>query len=84
MSVDEVMTGQVHRAVMGGVDEVGLHHGVVGMVHGIGCVDYIHLEEEKTHHTFRKSAVMVNERGHRLQSCYEYEVNDKRSLIPPL
>lgn len=43
MSVDQVVTGQVHRGVMHRVDEVWLHHGVVGMLHGIGGVDDIHL-----------------------------------------
>lgn len=26
------------------VNKVGLHHGVVGMLHGIGCVYHIHLQ----------------------------------------
>lgn len=29
---------------MHGVNEVGLNHGTVNMLHRIGCVDYIHLE----------------------------------------
>lgn len=44
MSVDQVVTGQIHRGMMDGVNEIGLHHGVVSMLHGTGCVDYIHLE----------------------------------------
>lgn len=47
MSVDQVVTGQIHRGVMHGVDEVGLHHGVVGVLHGIGCVNHIYLQQQK-------------------------------------
>lgn len=28
------------------VDEVGLNHGVVGMLYRVGCMDNIYLEEE--------------------------------------
>lgn len=48
MSVDQVVTGQIHRGVMHRVNEVGLHHGVVGVLHGIGRVDHIHLQRVKT------------------------------------
>lgn len=51
MSVDQVVTGQIHRGMMHRVNEVGLHHGIVGMLHRIGCVDYIHLERMKTRNT---------------------------------
>lgn len=46
MSVDQVVTGQIHRGVMHGVDEVGLHHGVVGVLHRIGCVNHIYLQKK--------------------------------------
>lgn len=46
MSIDQVVTRQIHRGVMHGVNEVGLHHGVVGVLHGVGCVDDVHLERE--------------------------------------
>lgn len=49
MSVDQIMPRQIHRGVMDRVDEVGLHHGIVGMLHGTGCVDYINLERNKDH-----------------------------------
>lgn len=32
---------------MHGVNEVGLHHCIIGMLHRIGCVDYIHLKRMK-------------------------------------
>ena len=51
MCVDQVVTGQVHRGVMHGVDEAGLHHGVVGVLHRIGRVDHIHLDDESKSHT---------------------------------
>lgn len=44
MGVDQVVTGQIHRGVVHRVDEVGLHHGVVGVLHGIGCVYHVDLE----------------------------------------
>lgn len=46
MSIDQVVPGQIHRGVVHGVNEVGLHHGVVGVLHRIGCVDNIDLQEE--------------------------------------
>lgn len=51
MSVDQVMTRQIHRSMMHGVNKVGLHHGIVSMLHWIGCVDYIHLERIQTTNT---------------------------------
>lgn len=51
MSVDQVVTRQIHRGMMHGVNEVGLHHGIVGMLHRIGCVDYVHLERIKGKNT---------------------------------
>lgn len=48
MGVDQVVTGQIHRGVMHGVNKVGLHHGVVGVLHGIGRVDHIYLQRVKT------------------------------------
>lgn len=30
------------------VNEVWLNHGIVGMLHRIGCVDNIHLQKEET------------------------------------
>lgn len=53
MSVDQVVAGQIHRGVVHRVDEVGLHHGVVGVIHGVGCVDHIHLTEIKRGQTMR-------------------------------
>lgn len=47
MSIDQVVTGQIHRGVVHGVNEVGLHHGVVGVLHGIGRVDNIHLRKKE-------------------------------------
>lgn len=43
MSVDQVVSGQVHRGVVHWVDEIGLHHGIISMVHGVGCVDHTDL-----------------------------------------
>lgn len=44
MGVDQVVTGQIHRGVVHRVDEVGLHHCVVGVLHGIGRVYHVDLE----------------------------------------
>ena len=54
MSVSQVVTRQIHRCMVHRVNEVGLHHGIVGMLHRIGCVDYIHLEtiENKNRHLY--------------------------------
>lgn len=51
MSIDQVVPRQVHRGMVHRVNKVGLHHGIVGMLHRIGCVDYIHLERGKSKHT---------------------------------
>lgn len=47
MSIDQVVTGQIHRGVMHGVNEVGLHHGVVGVLHRIGRVNHIYLQKKQ-------------------------------------
>lgn len=47
MSIDQVVTGQVHGGVMHRVNEVGLHHGVVGVLHRIGRVNHIYLQGKK-------------------------------------
>lgn len=48
MSVDQVVTRQIHRGMVDGVYEVGLHHGVVSVLRRTGRVDNIHLERIKT------------------------------------
>lgn len=60
MSVNQVVTRQIHRGMMHGVNEVGLHHGIVGMLHRIGCVDYIHLESKKQKHACMRSQNAVD------------------------
>lgn len=47
MSIDQVVTRQIHRGVVHGVNEVGLHHGVVGVLHRIGRVNNIHLRKKR-------------------------------------
>lgn len=59
MSVDQVVPGQIQRGVMHRVDEVGLHHGVVGLLHRISCVDYINLERIQTQ-SFTKSCRQIS------------------------
>lgn len=51
MSIDQVVPRQVHGGMVHRVNKVGLHHGIVGMLHRIGCVDYIHLERGKSKNT---------------------------------
>lgn len=58
MSVDQVVTRQIHGGMMDGVNEIGLHHGVVSMLHGTGCVDYIHLETENANR--QQSQTLIN------------------------
>lgn len=55
MSIDQVVTRQIHRGMVDGVNEVWLHHGIVCMLHRICCVDYIHLEDKKHIHTTKKA-----------------------------
>lgn len=48
MSVDQVVTRQIDRGMMDRIDEVGLHHGVVGVLYGIGRVDHINLKRTES------------------------------------
>lgn len=52
VSVDQVVTRQIDRGMMDRIDEVGLHHGVVGVLYRIGRVDHINLK--------RREALLVN------------------------
>lgn len=56
VSVDQVVTGQIHRGVMHRVDEVGLHHGVVGVLHRIGRVYHVDLERARDNQRIRLAA----------------------------
>lgn len=60
MGVDQVVTGQVHRSVMHWVDEVGLHHGVVGVLHWIGRVYHVDLETTRGNQKIRPAPASVN------------------------
>lgn len=48
VSVHQVVSWQIHRGMVDGVDEAGLHHGVVGVLHRNSCVDHIHLDRTET------------------------------------
>lgn len=78
MSVDQVVTGQIHRGVMHGVDKVGLHHGVVGVLHRIGCVNHIYLQKKKKKNSidlcvpFRPSCV-----------CFTAVQPEPTDILPP-
>lgn len=49
MRIGQVVTRQVHKGSMFRVDELWLGSHVVGMFHGVGCVDHIHLQQRECH-----------------------------------
>lgn len=82
VSVDQVVTRQIHRAMMHRVDEVGLHHGIVGMLHRIGCVDYIHLERIKTRNTHvQRHKMLLTDLHFRCSSSIEGTQECFRALL---
>lgn len=76
MSVDQVVTRQIHRSMVDWVNEVWLHHGIVCMLHRIGCVDHIHLKNiENINKTIIKATKTILDsslmRGHKYASITE-------------
>lgn len=47
--IGQVVTRQVHKGSMLRVDKLWLGSHVVGVFHGVGRVDHIHLQQRKSH-----------------------------------
>lgn len=82
MSVDQVVSRQVHRGVVHWVDEIGLHHGIISMVHGVGCVDHIDLAVGICMHTKRESEREKQRKSPELQTDHRVKVLSVTEAYP--